>query len=168
MTHISRAFDGGGHLEASCPCPLEPCGMVDRDKVDPACTQHPPTACRTMRSGHPAENCPGVGRDVVLAVGRTDKARQAVLDAACLEPEGFFNLSLLDALDEYRAAVEHEAAERIRESFEEAFEASQEVLSGTDAMLAADQIDPDARCGGPTTEEVARLDARVMELEERP
>ncbi len=114
MTHISRSFDGGGHIEASCPCPLEPCGMVDTDKVVPECTQHPPTACKTMRDSHPADMCPGVGRAVVIALGRTDKARQAILDAAAMESEGFVNASIFDAIDDYRAAVEHEAAERIR------------------------------------------------------
>ncbi|MEU1037673.1 hypothetical protein [Streptomyces sp. NPDC005907] len=145
MTHIGRSWDGGGHLEALCPCPLEPCGLVDRDKVSDECDQHPPSACKTMRSGHSAEDCPGIGKSLVLAVGRTDKARHAVLDAACLEPEGFFNASLLDALDEYRAAIEHEAAGRIRTHD---FDAN---LAGTRCGCsegltddAADLIDPEA------------------------
>ncbi|KUN16536.1 hypothetical protein AQJ23_44900 [Streptomyces antibioticus] len=112
--HIGRSFGGGGHIEASCPCELEPCGLVDQDKVDETCNQHPPAACKTMRSGHSAEDCPGIGRDVVVAIGKTEAARQAVFEAAAMEPQGFVNASLLGALDDYRAAVEHEAAERIR------------------------------------------------------
>lgn len=46
-------------------------------------------------------------------------------------------------LDAYRAEVLHEAAEKIRAEFAEAFDASQEVLSGADAYLAADLIDPE-------------------------
>ncbi|MYR43089.1 hypothetical protein [Streptomyces sp. SID5910] len=112
--HIGRSWGGGGHLEAACPCPLEPCGLVDRDKVVDECDQHSPMACKTMRTGHRPEDCPGVGRDVVVAIGRTETARSTVIDAASMEEAGYVNLFLLDALDDYRAAVEHEAAERIR------------------------------------------------------
>jgi hypothetical protein len=113
--HISRSFDGGGHIEANCPCPLLPCGFVDTDNVSDECDQHPLGHFKAIRSSHPAHECPGVGRDVVIAVGKTHTAHQAVLNAASLEPEsGYFNASLLGALDDYRAAVEHEAAQRIR------------------------------------------------------
>ncbi|MCQ6554769.1 hypothetical protein NPS70_16410 [Streptomyces sp. C10-9-1] len=88
--------------------------MVDRDALDPACSQHPPERCKTIRSSHAEEDCPSVGRDLVVAVGRTDAARQEVINVACMEPEGFVNAGIFDALDDFRAAVEHEAAERIR------------------------------------------------------
>lgn len=140
--HIGRSFGGGGHIEASCPCSLEPCGLVDTEKVADDCDHHPPAACKTMRTGHPADECPGVGRDVVVAIGKTEAARQAVIDAAAMgEPEGWVNASLFDAIDEYRAAVQHEAAERIRMAYDEAFDAAQEVLSGSEAMAIADQLD---------------------------
>lgn len=140
MTHIGRSFDGGGHLEANCPCPLEPCGLVNTDTVVDECTQHPPMACKTMRTGHAAEDCPGVGRDVVVAIGKTHNAYNAVVEASSMEPEGFVNGSIFDALDTYRAAVEHEAAERIR--------SSERLRSFTDDHMgdcneAADEIDPE-------------------------
>ncbi|MFB7919246.1 hypothetical protein, partial [Streptomyces sp. NPDC056061] len=142
-THIGRSWDGPGDLEAMCPCPKAPCGLVDRDNVADSCEQHPPTRCKTIRTSHPADECSGVGLDVVLVMRRTFEAREHVVREAVSEEEGYFSVGLLDALDGYRAAVEHEAAERIRAEFHEAFEASQEVLSGTDAMLAADLIDPE-------------------------
>ncbi|MGW0468314.1 hypothetical protein ACWDX6_24065 [Streptomyces sp. NPDC003027] len=111
--HISRSWDGGGHLEASCPCPLAPCGMVDRDAVDPACMQHPPERCKTMRSGHAPADCPGYGAGVVRAIGKTEAAWLTVFDVARSEDND--DGDLYDALNEYRAAVEHEAAERIRD-----------------------------------------------------
>ncbi|MFJ3588599.1 hypothetical protein ACIQUY_04825 [Streptomyces sp. NPDC090231] len=48
-------------------------------------------------------------------------------------------------LEEVRTEHAHELAERIRTAFDDAFEASQEVLSGVDAMLAADLIDPEVK-----------------------
>lgn len=141
--HIGRSFGGPGDCEALCPCPKAPCGLVDMDSVSEECTQHPPLRCKTIRTGHRPEDCPGVGRDVVVAMGRTIKAREAVVNAADEWDGVYFSFELDDAIDDYRAAVEHEAAERIRVTFTAAFEASQEVLSGTDAMLAADAIDPD-------------------------
>jgi hypothetical protein len=113
--HIGRSFGGGGHLEATCPCPLTPCGLVDTATVVDECEQHPPARCKTIRTRHRPEDCPGTGRDVVIAIGKTEAARQAVIDAAAMgEPAGTVNLSIFFALDDYRAAVEHEAAERIR------------------------------------------------------
>ncbi|MEU3729979.1 hypothetical protein AB0E81_11300 [Streptomyces sp. NPDC033538] len=59
--------------------------------------------------------CPGVGRDVVVAIGKTEAARNAVIEAAAMgAPEGMVNFPLFGAIDDYRAAVEHEAAERVR------------------------------------------------------
>ncbi|HLL34197.1 MAG TPA: hypothetical protein VK545_09960 [Streptomyces sp.] len=138
--HIGRSFGGGGHIEATCPCPLEPCGLIDTEKVVDECGQHPPARCKTMRTGHPAEDCPGVGRDVVIAIGKTEAARQAVIEAASMEPEGFVNASILGALDDYRAAVEHEAAERIRNS-KRLRDYTDDHMG--DCNAAADLIDPE-------------------------
>jgi len=46
-------------LEDECPCPVEPCGLIDHDKIDPECPQHAMTAAKTFRASHPAEDCPG-------------------------------------------------------------------------------------------------------------
>ncbi|MFB7479548.1 hypothetical protein ACFUEM_08640 [Streptomyces anulatus] len=113
--HIGRSWGGPGDCEALCPCPKAPCGLVDVDNVSEACTQHPPLRCKSIRTSHRPEDCPGTGRDVVVAMKRTAEARQAVIDAAADGERGFISPDLLDALDEYRAAVEHEAAEHIRE-----------------------------------------------------
>lgn len=143
--HIGRSFAGPGHIEATCPCPLEPCGLVDTEKAVDECDQHPPAACKTMRTGHPSEDCPGIGRAVVVAMGKTEAARQAVIDTAAMgEPEGWVNASLFDAIDAYRAAVEHEAAERIRE--ETKLAKAMGVLEPDKfrpCRDAADQIDPE-------------------------
>jgi hypothetical protein len=86
------------------------------DNLSDECTQHPPQHCQAVRTGHDAKDCPGFGRSVVVAMGKTEAAHQAVVDAAAMgEPAGTVNFSLFGALDNYRAAVEHEAAERIRE-----------------------------------------------------
>jgi hypothetical protein len=138
--HIGRSWNGPGDVEALCPCPKAECGLVDVDNMSDACEQHPPMRGKTIRTGHPADDCPGIGRDVVVAMARTAKARQDVIDAAALEAEGFISPDLLDAIDEYRAAVEHEAAEAIRNS--------EYLRSFTDDHMndcseAADFIDPD-------------------------
>lgn len=42
--HIGRSWPGmGNEIEASCPCPKAPCGLVDPDKANPDCEHHPPT-----------------------------------------------------------------------------------------------------------------------------
>ncbi|MET9126919.1 hypothetical protein [Streptomyces sp. NPDC004528] len=138
LMHIGRSFDGGGHIEAACPCPLEPCGLVNTDTVDPSCIQHPPERYKTMRTGHAADDCPGVGRDVVIALGKTGAARLSVFDVARSEDSD--DGDLFDALDTFRAAVEHEAAVRIRNS--------ERLRSYTDDHMgdcneAADEIDPE-------------------------
>ena len=45
-------------IEEGCPCPVEPCGLVDQDKVSPDCTQHTMIAAKTIRSSHSEEDCP--------------------------------------------------------------------------------------------------------------
>ncbi|MFE6494106.1 hypothetical protein [Streptomyces sp. NPDC057748] len=134
-THIGRSWDGPGDIEAMCPCPKGPCGLVDRDTVDETCEQHPTSRMKTIRTRHSAEDCPGVGRVVVVAMKRTYEAREAVIREAMSEAEGYYSIGLLDALDGYRVAVEHEAAERIRAHSFAAHE-----TDGADA--AADFVDP--------------------------
>ncbi|MCM2391734.1 hypothetical protein [Streptomyces albipurpureus] len=140
--HIGRSWGGPGDCEALCPCPKAPCGLVDFDNVDEECEQHPPFRCKTIRTGHLPEDCPGVGRDVVVAMKRTIEARRAVVAAADEWDGVCFSFELDDAIDEYRATVEHEAAERIRtldrrkvDRFADAWEEGVE--------HAAELIDPD-------------------------
>jgi hypothetical protein len=58
--HWSAAYRGTGKtIEDQCPCPVEPCGLIDAAKVDPHCPQHSMGAARTIRSSHPANMCPG-------------------------------------------------------------------------------------------------------------
>lgn len=54
--HIGRSFTGH-RLEDVCPCPKEPCGLVDTDRVDHACEQHPLAAAKTLRQIHAAGKC---------------------------------------------------------------------------------------------------------------
>ena len=55
--HVGRSWTDN-RLEQFCPCPLEPCGLVARDKAHPDCEEHT-TRARTMRQIHETENCPG-------------------------------------------------------------------------------------------------------------
>lgn len=57
--HIGRSWGGPGPLEESCPCPKAPCGLVNMEDTHPDCLQHPWGRCKTMRTGHNAEDCPG-------------------------------------------------------------------------------------------------------------
>ncbi|MET9776093.1 hypothetical protein ABZ023_17865 [Streptomyces sp. NPDC006367] len=60
-THIGRSFPGmEPHLEAACPCPKAPCGLVVEEQASEACGQHHYTAAKTMRQSHPADECPAV------------------------------------------------------------------------------------------------------------
>ncbi|MEV7250237.1 hypothetical protein [Streptomyces cyaneofuscatus] len=138
--HIGRSWDGPSDIEALCPCPKTECGLVDMDNVSDECEQHPPLRCKTIRTSHHPEDCPGIGRDVVVAMKRTIKAREAVVKAADEWDGVHFSFELDDAIDNYRAAVEHEAAERIR--------CSERLRNYTDDHMndcnaAADAIDPD-------------------------
>ena len=67
-TPMGRSWPGMGNpLERDCPCPKEPCGLVDQEKANPDCMEHPMRRRKTMRQGHPAGECPG--RPPVLAPG---------------------------------------------------------------------------------------------------
>lgn len=56
--HITRTWTGGDKawFGYRCPCAEAPCGFVIADQE---CPEHAFTACKTMRGGHRAENCPG-------------------------------------------------------------------------------------------------------------
>lgn len=57
--HIGRSFLGmAADIEAACPCPKAPCGLVVQDEVTKACDQHHWSAAKTMRQSHPAAECP--------------------------------------------------------------------------------------------------------------
>lgn len=55
--HIGRSFDGHP-LEDACPCPQEPCGLIDVSRIDPTCGQHSLAAGKTIRQSHTPERCP--------------------------------------------------------------------------------------------------------------
>ncbi|MEU8537117.1 hypothetical protein [Streptomyces parvulus] len=58
--HIGRSFPGmSADIEAACPCPKAPCGLVVQDEVTEACDQHHWTAAKSIRQSHPASSCPG-------------------------------------------------------------------------------------------------------------
>ncbi|MEO3860917.1 hypothetical protein [Acrocarpospora sp. B8E8] len=61
MTGTHRGRSWSGHpLEDECPCPQEPCGLVDPGNAAPDCVQHGRNhPAKTMRQGHAADDCPG-------------------------------------------------------------------------------------------------------------
>lgn len=56
--HVGRRW-AGHEVEDGCPCPQAPCGFVVQDDVDPQCPEHPWSLGKSMRQGHPADECPG-------------------------------------------------------------------------------------------------------------
>jgi len=56
--HSGRSWTGH-HLEDACPCPKEPCGLVNLGHADPDCPQHPIWRGKTIRQSHLAVDCPG-------------------------------------------------------------------------------------------------------------
>lgn len=55
--HIGRSFEGH-RLEDQCPCPQEPCGLIDTMKAVEECKHHVLGAGATIRQAHPANTCP--------------------------------------------------------------------------------------------------------------
>jgi len=55
--HVGRAWTGT-RIEDECPCPKAPCGLVDTSQTDPACEHHPVVRGKSIRQGHPADECP--------------------------------------------------------------------------------------------------------------
>lgn len=58
-THIGRSWPGATPIEDACPCPKEPCGLVDREKAHPDCPDHPMERMKSVRQSHSAADCPG-------------------------------------------------------------------------------------------------------------
>lgn len=57
--HVGRSFPGmPNDIEAVCPCPKAPCGLVIEDQIGEDCGQHHWSAAKTMRQSHPADQCP--------------------------------------------------------------------------------------------------------------
>lgn len=56
-SHIGRSFGDARWIEEACPCPKEPCGLVDTNKAVPECGHHPFAAYKTIRQAHAPENC---------------------------------------------------------------------------------------------------------------
>lgn len=54
--HWGRAFHGH-QIEDECPCPQQPCGLVEVTSADPDCAQHGARFARTSRQGHRATEC---------------------------------------------------------------------------------------------------------------
>jgi hypothetical protein len=57
--HIGRSFVPHHTIEDECICPQQPCGLIKRDEIDPACPEHALTAAKTFRSNHMHKECPG-------------------------------------------------------------------------------------------------------------
>ena len=61
--HSGRCWPPSTAIEDECPCPQEACGLVDPQRAHPDCEQHyfldNPLKARSMRQGHPADQCPG-------------------------------------------------------------------------------------------------------------
>jgi hypothetical protein len=55
--HVGRSWTGHD-IEDNCPCPKAPCGLVDVQNVADECEHHPVLRAKSMRQGHPAEDCP--------------------------------------------------------------------------------------------------------------
>lgn len=55
--HVGRSWSGH-EIEDACPCPQVPCGLVDVQEAVDECGHHPALRCKSMRQGHPAEDCP--------------------------------------------------------------------------------------------------------------
>jgi hypothetical protein len=58
--HMGRSFRGHPR-EDECPCPKEPCGLVDLSRTDGGCEEHGFGKAKTMRQGHLSKDCPGGG-----------------------------------------------------------------------------------------------------------
>lgn len=69
--HIGRSWSGHP-LEDDCPCPKAPCGLVDMDRTDPTCPEHPAERCKSIRQSHPASACPAVRATLRVVQARTE------------------------------------------------------------------------------------------------
>lgn len=60
--HIGRSFTGHT-VEDACPCPQEPCGLIDQTRTSTECEHHAFWAAKTIRQAHSAGQCEGVPHD---------------------------------------------------------------------------------------------------------
>lgn len=63
-------------FEDECPCPQEPCGLVDLDKASPDCDQH--TGWHTMRQVHSQDECNALA---ILELGAEMEGGQLSVEA---------------------------------------------------------------------------------------
>ena len=55
--HFGRSWWPGKWIEAECPCPKAPCGLVRGDEWAEECDQHNPEFFKTMREIHHEDRC---------------------------------------------------------------------------------------------------------------
>lgn len=55
--HVGRSWEGR-EIEDACPCPKEPCGLVDQARAVPECDEHHPSKACSIRQSHPGLLCP--------------------------------------------------------------------------------------------------------------
>lgn len=55
--HMGRSWWPQHFLEDECPCPKEPCGLVDMEKAVPECPEHWFHRAKSMREFHDEEHC---------------------------------------------------------------------------------------------------------------
>lgn len=76
--HVGRSFTGH-RLEDQCPCPKEPCGLIDTRKAVGECTEHTFWAAKTIRQAHPAYLCPALAESIeVITLGEDSDQWMAI------------------------------------------------------------------------------------------
>jgi hypothetical protein len=86
--HIGRSWVGH-ETEDECPCtPQQKCGLVSEADVHPNCPEH--AAAKTIRQGHPAEQCDAELRTGAEAITAELRAQAAFMEevAKAAEREG--------------------------------------------------------------------------------
>lgn len=88
--HIGRSFRGmSADIEAACPCPKAPCGLVIEDGVTEACDQHHWSAAKTMRQSHPADQCPASATPAPAVPSVVREQLLAAIDGTRVPPLGY-------------------------------------------------------------------------------
>lgn len=88
--HVGRSFPGmANDIEAACPCPKAPCGLVIQDEITEACRQHHWSAAKTMRQSHPAAECPGAPAEKPEEAAASSPADELKTAAATLRNAAF-------------------------------------------------------------------------------
>lgn len=73
--HAGRSWSGT-RLEDACPCPKEPCGLVDIARTVPECLEHPLNRVKTFRQGHYPQHCPGPREELAMSRTETPEERR--------------------------------------------------------------------------------------------